>query len=150
MAKTMFNIGISVSAKEFHQLRYSYQTIINGHQIEANFIGELARRAAFYMGWHAYCVETQSYPGEGVVTIKKLDMPTKGSMLRLEHCKYANYTKVTGSIDVLHVVRNERTNNDIKALLIECWAEDIISAAKRDKEELGKSILKESEEPLTF
>ena len=150
MATKMFNIGISVSAKQFHQLRYSYQTIINGHQIEANFIGELARKAAFYMGWDAYCIETQSRPEEGIITIKKLDMPTEGGMLRLEHCKYALYNKLTEAIEVLHVVRKERTDNEIKAMLIASWAEGIMSAAKRDKEELGKVLLQESEEPLTF
>lgn len=150
MAKTMFNLGISVTAKQFHQLRYSYTTVVNGHKIEVNFIRELARKAAFYMGWDAYCVETQSRPEEGIITIKKLDMPTEGTMLRLEHCKYALYNKVTGAIEVLHVIRKERTNNEIKALLIESWTEGIMSAAKRDKEELGKRILKESEEPLTF
>ena len=150
MAKTMFNLGISVTPKQFHQLRYSYLTTVNMHQIETNFIGELARKAAFYMGWDAYCIETQSRPEEGIITIKKLDMPTEGAMLRLEHCKYALYNKVTGAIEVLHVIRKERTDNEIKALLIASWAEGIMSSAKRDKEELGKSILKESEEPLTF
>lgn len=150
MSTKMFNIGISVSAKQFHQLRYSYTTVINGHQMESNFIGELARKAAFRLGWYAYCVETQSRPSEEIITMKKLDMPTEGSMLRLEHCKYALYNKVTEAIEILHVVRKERTDNEIKALLIASWAEGIMSAAKRDKEEIGKSIIKESEEPLTF
>ena len=150
MAKTMFNLGISVSAKQFHQLRYNYSTVVNGYKIETNFISELARQAAHRSGWFAYHKETESCPDESIVTIKKLNMPTKGSMVRLEHCKYALYNKTTEAIEVLHVIRKERTNNEIKALLIESWAEGIMSAAKRDKEELGKRILKESEEPLTF
>jgi hypothetical protein len=148
MATKMFNIGISVSAKQFHQLRYSYTAIVNGQQIETNFIGELARKAANRLGW--YNKETESTIRLEDITIKKLDMPTEGGMLRLEHCKYALYNKVTEAIEVLHVIRKERTDNEIKAILIASWAEGIMSAAKRDKEQLGKIIIEESEEPLTF